>query len=655
MKKMKRVFSLLMVLAFMMSFSVSAFAAEYDLTVGDVSVSADDTGTYVTQTNTEYNNYKDETPVVITSHGTETSNTVSIESQGDAVAELTFENVRITTDEDESAVDIADGSTVVLNIEGTNDLRTGADEVYDENGDWLSDPEKAVIHVADADLTIQGNGSMNVDGDSPGESYGAAIGSHAGEDFSGSITIAGNVRLDDVDSGNDGAGIGSGENGSFTKDAKVTIKDSAYVDVESDSDGAAIGSGQYGDFSGTITIEGNAVVEAGSENDGAGIGAGEEGNFTKDGTVNIGGNAEVDAGSDEDGAGIGAGQDGAFAGTIHITGEAQVEAWSGRIGAGIGSGENGSFTGTVNISGSEDGGPMVEAESEMGGAGIGSGGGADFRGKIQVSQAEVTATAGGSDIYEEYIDEYRGSGAGIGSGAMGSFAGEVDIRSASVKATSQESWNEYDDETYGGYGAGIGSGQGGDFTGSGLVFIEDAEVTAGSAEEGTAIGAPDYMDFNGSIVVRGDSSLSLSDSYGDDLLGNGYDSNGAGYVVLEETVSVYDDITKLEGESLWERIGARLMSYREWLAMRNPGSQQDLFWQNVLQQIREAEKGAEITVDVGARTSIPARVLKAVSEQEVTLIIQWDGGEDLTIHKDFVPEQEAELYQLADLAAQLAR
>ncbi len=79
----------------------------------------------------------------------------------------------------------------------------------------------------------------------------------------------------------------------------------------------------------------------------------------------------------------------------------------------------------------------------------------------------------------------------------------------------------------------------------------------------------------------------------------------------------------------------------------------DTFWSEVLKDIEAAEKGDEITVDAAHRTYVTAEVLKAVVEHEVTLIIRWDGGEDITLDKDFpideLEENRTE-YKLADVA-----
>ena len=57
----------------------------------------------------------------------------------------------------------------------------------------------------------------------------------------------------------------------------------------------------------------------------------------------------------------------------------------------------------------------------------------------------------------------------------------------------------------------------------------------------------------------------------------------------------------------------------------------DLFWTQVVGQIRSAEPGSELTVDVGNRTSIPVYILNAAAQRNITLIIQWNGGPDIVV------------------------
>ena len=76
----------------------------------------------------------------------------------------------------------------------------------------------------------------------------------------------------------------------------------------------------------------------------------------------------------------------------------------------------------------------------------------------------------------------------------------------------------------------------------------------------------------------------------------------------------------------------------------------DEFWRNVIWMLRQAEPGSEVTVNVGRRTTMPAYVMDAIREYGVTLILQWNGGEDIVIREALPKDDAIRLYNLADLA-----
>lgn len=79
------------------------------------------------------------------------------------------------------------------------------------------------------------------------------------------------------------------------------------------------------------------------------------------------------------------------------------------------------------------------------------------------------------------------------------------------------------------------------------------------------------------------------------------------------------------------------------------------FFQDILWLIRHAEAGDELTFDFGYYTMMPYEIIEAVREYDVTLIIQWRGGEDLTIDKNFTSEFDEYYVMLADLAKLLKK
>ena len=366
----RRLFALALALLLAVSLPVSALAGEWFIDDGDIIISATENGQTVSQgTTTE----ADAAPVIKQRNSsTATDKTIKIETTGGATADVTIENVNISSGGD--AIDVG-SSSANITLKGKNKL-------FSES--------KSALHVSSGDVTIDGGGSLEAEiGGNDNDS--AKIGSHENEDMSGSIHITGGATVTAKrDSGyGDGAGIGSGNNGDMS--GSITIDGNANVDAIGSYDGAGIGAGDGGKMSGDITIGGNAQVTAASESDGAGIGSGWTGDMS--GNITIGDSAQVTAWGDDEGAGIGSGGEGAVSGTITIGGNAQVTAGSGEDGAGIGAGEFGSITSTGRIIIRDSAKVMAIGEDE--GAGIGSGEDKKMEGTIIIQDnAQVTAIAG---------------------------------------------------------------------------------------------------------------------------------------------------------------------------------------------------------------------------------------------------------------------
>lgn len=370
--KMKRLISGIIALVLIMGMPVSAFAADWYLEDGDITVSADNSGQTVSQGSGAA--VADDAPVISQRDGAAaTDSTITISTSDGATANVTIEDVNISSDGD--AIDVGD-SSANIRLEGDNKLSS-------ESGSG--------IHVSGGDVTITGSGSLEA-GSKNDNNNNAAIGSHKDEDMSGSIHITGDatVTIKKNDTGyGDGAGIGSGDSGEMS--GSIIIDGNANVDSFSNYDGAGIGSGDGGEMSGDITIGGNAQVTAVSECDGAGIGAGWRSDMS--GNITIGDNARVTAWGDSSGAGIGSGYKGNVSGTITIGGNAQVTAGSNDNGAGIGGGEKGSITSTGRIIIRDS--AKVTAIGEDEGTGIGPGEDKEMNGLIIIQDnAQVTAIAG---------------------------------------------------------------------------------------------------------------------------------------------------------------------------------------------------------------------------------------------------------------------
>ncbi len=376
----KRLLSLALALLLAISLPLSVAAQEYDLVNGDITVSADDSGQYVSQGDTQ--NELQTSDTVISSSST-TDNTITISTSEGAEADITIKDLDVSTN-GETAIDVG-SSNATIHVEGKNHIDSGTTQ-----------SDASLIHVSDGslNLTSETGGELELTNQ---ESDGAVIGSDKEEKFSGSITIDGDIDLSagaSLGIGN-GAAIGSGADGDFTGD--VTIAGEANVDAIAQDDGAGIGSGARGEMSGSITIAGDANVAAASADEGAGIGSGKGGELSETGTVTIRGDANVTAISGNDGAGIGSGQDNSMSGTIEILDNAIVNAGSDDYGSGIGSGYRGEMSGSITIGGSA----QVTASGDHESAGIGAGAqsingsSGGMTGAIMIrDNAQVTANAG---------------------------------------------------------------------------------------------------------------------------------------------------------------------------------------------------------------------------------------------------------------------
>lgn len=381
----KRIVSAALALLLSAGIPMAALAEEYDLANGNIIVSANDSGQYVSQEGGVANEKQTTETVIKQADNTAaTGNTITVETSGGAKAELTIEDLNVSSG-DTSAIDVKGSSEAEITLKGDNKLETD---------------DASVIHVSEGHVTITGDGTLYADND-PGSEH-AKIGSNGSEDtsnsedMSGSIHITGNAQVTTGDDRNDagygdGAAIGSGKNGKMS--GNIVIDENANVTVSSSECGAGIGSGEDGEMSGNITITDNAEVVSTSGYDGAGIGSGEDRKMS--GTITIDGNAKVTAWSEKQGAGIGAGENGGVSGTIRIGGDAKVTAGSASDGAGIGGGgdEDGHILkgGKIIICGNAE----VIAIGEDEGCGIGGGEDAEMRGMILIcDNANVTAIGG---------------------------------------------------------------------------------------------------------------------------------------------------------------------------------------------------------------------------------------------------------------------
>ena len=368
-----RVLSTAALMAMVSSIATAAFADTYDLNTGSVTVETKDDGiTYVTQTdNSQVDGYArnensevlhehpDTTGVTITSNGTQTSNTITVETAKDQTTNVTLQDVFINREgawrsDSEAALTVKGDGKTNIELNGNNTLSsTGAHAglektdaecsgtltITDDKNDDGSEKEKdkygystggntgtlAVIGGGQCGASIGGQGTLNR-WEQP------SVTDTAERHSTSNITITGgNISAGYTPKGCNsnyhswpGAGIGGGgaNSNAAGNGTNITITGNAEVDANGSYRASGIGGGEYGNGT-NITISGNAKVTAFGY-DATGIGGGEYGAGKN---IQIKDHADVHAYGSTDGAGIGGGV--RCGGEVSISGYATVFAKGG--------------------------------------------------------------------------------------------------------------------------------------------------------------------------------------------------------------------------------------------------------------------------------------------------------------------------------------
>ena len=304
--------STLLALLLLVSMPMSALAATWDISKGDITVNAESGGQTVRQGGGAA--VPDSAPVIT---GTSKENNVTINAESGQTASVTLSGVNIDVrDKGKAAVSTAGEGNVSIELNGGSTLRSG----YEHAG--LEKNNGGSLTIADEDK----NGKLTA----WGGQQGAGIGGGSGKDGSNIFITGGGVN---AIGGLAAAGIGGGLGGNGSN---ITIS-GGKVGATNGLNGAGIGGGQHGSGS-NITISGGEVNAIGGES-GAGIGGG----HTGDGSDIIISGGEVNASGGENGAGIGGGVYGKGEG-ITVSGNAQLKVRGGSVhgdygtGAGIGGG-----------------------------------------------------------------------------------------------------------------------------------------------------------------------------------------------------------------------------------------------------------------------------------------------------------------------------
>ena len=323
--KGKKIVSTLLALLLLASLPVSALAAEWDISKGDITVNAGSGGQTVTQGSQV--NVSDNAPVI---KGSSKENTVTINAEKDQTASVTLSGASIDVrDKRKAAVSTTGEGNVSIELNGESTLRSG----YEHAG--LEKNNGGSLTIADEDK----NGKLTA----WGEQQGAGIGGGSGKDGSNIFITGGRVN---AIGGLAAAGIGGGLGGNGSN---ITIS-GGKVGATNGLNGAGIGGGQHGSGS-HITISGGEVNAIGGKN-GAGIGGGHTGDGSD---IKITG-GEVNASGGVNGAGIGGGLR-SKGNDITVSGDTKLKVRGGVEddidGAGAGIGDGGSNADGSRIPGAE--------------------------------------------------------------------------------------------------------------------------------------------------------------------------------------------------------------------------------------------------------------------------------------------------------------
>ena len=494
----KRAAALALTAALVVGMTLPAFAQDWYIEDGDISISAGETGNKVTQGSTTKENDTD-TVIKSKDSSTASSNTVTIHADEGKTVNVTLDNVTINVDEGskyaydpnayKTAVSVTGSGNTNIELNGNNTLTSGYGHAGLEHNKTDDSGTLTIQDEKNDDGSAKGSasdttGSLTANGGGRGAGIGGS------DEHDGQATITGGKIT--ATGGNGAAGIGGGAGDKYAAvggDGDVTIS-GGTITATGGSLAAGIGGGLDGN--GTVIITDGDITAKATGRYGAGIGGG-CGEIPKgtliggNGTVTISGGTITEASGGYMAAGIGSGYQGL--GTVTIEGDAVIKnAQGGEAGAGIGSGTYGDSEIIIR------GDAVIEnAESSANGAGIGSGQGdlyPDGDGMV-IDPTVGNVTIEGNAKIENAKSGYGGSG--IGGGTVG--IGNVIIRGNA----------QIGNATGGEEGAGIGGGAlgTGDVTIEGNVTIENAQGGAGAAGiGGGAETQPDTEDTRNKVSIK---------------------------------------------------------------------------------------------------------------------------------------------------------
>ena len=295
--KGKKILSAFIALVLIAGIPVTAFAADWNIAEGSITISATESGQNVSQDGGA--SMSDPNPVI---SGSSDTNTITIVADAGNTANVTLDGVNIdTSSTGEAAISTKGEGNVTIELEGDSTVKSGG------NHAGLEKNNGGNLTIKDDD----NDGKLTAVGDGAG--IGSRNDSYYSDNNVSNITIKGGTI--NATGGGSAAGIGGGGNGSASN---ITIE-GGDITAKGGWSGAGIGAGgNYG--ASNITITGGKVTAIGGLY-AAGIGGGISGDGSN---ITISGDAQVTAVGGESGAGIGGGRS-CEGNNIKISGDAQVK------------------------------------------------------------------------------------------------------------------------------------------------------------------------------------------------------------------------------------------------------------------------------------------------------------------------------------------
>lgn len=420
---------------------------------------------------------------------------------------------------------------------------------------------------------------------------------------------------------------------SITSSTPMTVTNNARTPVANDS--IVIDTSSTGGGTANVTLKDVTIDASGTGNHSGNI-AGNAAVSVKDSSANITleGDNTLSSGARRAGLEVNEGASVSINGTNGDSLTATGGVWGAGIGGGRG-GDGGDITingGTVTADGGKDafasiggnrsgnitinGGTVKAGTNVSDGAGIG-------------GQFVDNITINGGDITANGKTDYAGIGSYWPAGTYGTL-GILEINGGNVTAVGGSE-----------AAAGIGSClditiTGGTVTAQGGNGTEYYGSGAGIGSRGAHITELGYS--NGSITITGGTvNAAAGTNHPDfsgaptlDIGGSGGKTTGTVPITITGgTVNGVNYDSKPAAEKIHKATGS--------------------LWDQIHWELSNAEPGSEFIIDAGSYTWIPRTIIETAQSMDITLIIKWDGGKDITIQ----PADETDLtnwsIQLKDL------